>query len=317
MAVKNFRPAHGVWYWTTCLGATVVIGCGSSTPPPPPAQAPAATTTAAPAMPPSGPATPPGHSGPADPAAAMAAAHASAPAATPADPMTTTNPPGTVPASGHSSTGPTATPASGPTDPMAVAHNQASNTANPPGSVPGSGPVDPNAQMKAHAQAATTTNPTAQPASPPGHAQMPPGTPGAVPMATAENPGAPMPAVAGGNPGTGGQQQQFPPGSAEDSLAKFCMAMADSNLTEAAQFISPKAKGVLQQIREGTISDDKLDGMKDSFSLQGMQLRPSRPIGSGRTINLANAKSELLSFTLMKEDETYLLREFTIKKAPR
>ena len=93
--------------------------------------------------------------------------------------------------------------------------------------------------------------------------------------------------------------------------------MADSNLTDAAQYISPKAKGTLQQIREGTISDDKLDALKASFAPQELQLRPSRPVGGvGKTINLSN-KGELLSFTLYKEDDSYRLRDFSIKKAPR
>lgn len=92
--------------------------------------------------------------------------------------------------------------------------------------------------------------------------------------------------------------------------------MADSNLTEAAQYVSPKAKGILSQIRDGNLTTEKLDGLKDSFSLQGLTLKPSRPVGTGKTISLGNAKQETLSFTLMKEDDNYLLRDFKLTKSP-
>lgn len=91
--------------------------------------------------------------------------------------------------------------------------------------------------------------------------------------------------------------------------------MADSNLTEAAQYISPRAKGILAQIRDGSISEEKAESLKESFSPQGLTLRPTRPVsGIGKNISLANAKSEGLNFTLVKEEDVYLLREFKISK---
>ncbi|MEI8379109.1 MAG: hypothetical protein WCJ09_03205 [Planctomycetota bacterium] len=221
----------------------------------------------------------------------------------------------------HNSAGPTA-----PTTPATMPTNSHAGPTAPPAS----GPTDPAAAMRAtHAQSANTT-PPAQPGVPPGHAQNALGAPmPGAPMPGAPMPGAPMPGAPGaipggpgtapgnpgGGPGAGGQQ--FAAGSAEDSLSKFCLAMADSNLTEAAQYISPKAKGMLQQIREGTIPDDKLEGLKASFAPQGLSLRPTRPVGGGRTINLSNSKNELLSFTLFKEDDSYRVRDFSIKKATR
>jgi hypothetical protein len=93
--------------------------------------------------------------------------------------------------------------------------------------------------------------------------------------------------------------------------------MADSNLTEAAQYISPKAKGMLTQIRDGSLTDEKIESLKASFSLQGLQLKPTRSTGVGRTITLGNSKSETLTFTLVKEEDNYLLREFKVSKATR
>jgi len=131
--------------------------------------------------------------------------------------------------------------------------------------------------------------------------------------AGASAPGGPIPGAAGG---IAGAAQQFPEGSAEAALLKFCAAMADSNLTEAGEYISPKAKGMLAQIRDGSITDEKIDTLKESFELTGLTLKPSRQTGAGKSITLGNGKSELLSFTLMKEDDAYLLREFKISKQP-
>lgn len=133
------------------------------------------------------------------------------------------------------------------------------------------------------------------------------------------NPGAVAPGLGSGPAGgPGGAAPQFPPGSAEAALLKFCTAMAESNLTEAGQYVSPKAKGVLAQIRDGSITDEKIESLKESFSLQGLTLKPIRPVaGVGKTISLGNAKLETLSFTLMKEDDGYMLREFKVSKSSK
>ena len=136
---------------------------------------------------------------------------------------------------------------------------------------------------------------------------MPPGGLGA-------GPGAIPGAAPGGGGGLGGQS--FPAGSAEAAVAKFCAAMADSNLTEAGQYISPKAKGLLAQIRDGNITDEKIEGLKASF--KELTPKPSRPLGgAGKTLSLGNSNRESLSFTLMKEEDSYLLRELKITKIAR
>jgi hypothetical protein len=132
-----------------------------------------------------------------------------------------------------------------------------------------------------------------------------PGTPGG-PQNT---PGGPQ-----GGPGGGpnGQIPKFPEGSAEEALLKFCLAMADNNLTAAAEYISPKAKGLLAEIRDGNISDEKLESMKPSMALEGMKLNSSRQVGTEKRISLGNKQDEILSFSLFKESDVYKLREFKI-----
>ena len=96
---------------------------------------------------------------------------------------------------------------------------------------------------------------------------------------------------------------------------KFCTAMAEGNLTAAAEFVSPKAKSTLAQIRDGQLPDDKLDELKESFAVSGLKTKPSRNTGgSGKTINLGNEKGQTLSFVLSKEDDVFKLKEFTITK---
>ena len=91
--------------------------------------------------------------------------------------------------------------------------------------------------------------------------------------------------------------------------------MGEGNLTAAAEFISPKAKSTLAQIRDGQLPDDKLDELKGSFAVSGLKMKPSRNTGgSGKTINLGNEKGQTLSFTLSKEDDVYKIKEFTISK---
>ena len=180
-----------------------------------------------------------------------------------------------------------------PTSATAGAHNPMPN--------PAAGAVDPMPMPNgAHTAGATTTANTGQP----------------MPMPNGAHAGGAAAMTPGSAPG-GGAAPQFAAGSAEEVLLKFCTAMADSNLTDAGQYISPRAKGMLTQIRDGSMTDEKLDDLKASFSLQGLQLKPNRSTGVGRTITLGNSKSETLSFTLVKEDDAYKLREFKVSKSSR
>ena len=93
--------------------------------------------------------------------------------------------------------------------------------------------------------------------------------------------------------------------------------MSEGNLTGAAEYVSTKAKGMLAQIRDGSLPDEKLDNLKESFGLQGLKNKPSRNFGIGRTIILGNEKNENLTFTLVKEDDIYRLRDFKISAPKR
>jgi hypothetical protein len=336
-----------IWCGTIGLATSLVVGCGSSKPPAPPVAAPAANAPAgghmpmmasapgahgaAPGQAPmhgQAPANGHGSPMPGAPSSAQASptahgspssAHGAAPSSasmTPAQMMANSH--GQSPTSGHGApgampAGPTsATPAT-----MPAGHGQAGpGQPNGPATMPAGhgqgGPGSNTAQMPMPLPGGGHNQPGVAAAGGPGAAAGPGGGHGANPAAMAA-PGGLNPGGLG-IPGGAAGASQFAPGSAEEALAKFCVAMADSNLTEAGEYISPKAKGLLAQIRDGSISEEKTDALKESFAPQGLTKVPSRITGTGKTINLSNAKNELLSFTLMKEDDAYLLREFKVGK---
>jgi hypothetical protein len=336
-----------IWCGTIGLATSLVVGCGSSKPPAPPVAAPAAGAPAAGHMP-MMTSAPPAHG--AAPAHGQAPMHGQAPGGGHGTPM-----PG-APSSAHAAPGAHGAPSSAhaampgsasstPAQMMANSHGQApasghaaagSMAAGPTSATPANahqaGPGGPSpATMPAQGAPSSSTMPMPLPggghnqpggnaanmaagAAGPGAAAGPGGAHAGNPVAMAApgalNPGGP------GIPGGAGATSQFEPGSAEEALAKFCVAMADSNLTEAAEYISPKAKGLLAQIRDGSLSEEKTDELKESFVPEGLTKLKTRQTGVGKAINLSNAKHELLSFTLMREaDDAYFLREFKVSPA--
>ena len=200
--------------------------------------------------------------------------------------------------------------------PMPGAHGQA-----PPGANANPMPI-PMPMPGAHGQAPPGANANPMPMPMPQGGQNAPGQPGFQGAPGGQNgangqgnPGQFQgpPGQNSGGQGAGGKAPKFADGSAEDVLLKFCTAMADNNLTAAAEYISAKSKGILVQIRDGSITDEKLDSMKASFSLTGLQIHsPLHDGGGGKMMSLANSKNEILSFTLAKESGAYKLREFKI-----
>jgi len=202
----------------------------------------------------------------------------------------------------HAGAGTTPLAAGNLATPPAGAHAGAAGAAgaNPPLAGPGVAGNPAGAGAAAHAGAAGAN---------PGLAGNP-GAAGAIPGAGAVG----GPAGAPGS-GAGGGASQFQAGSAEDTLLKFCTAIAEGNLTAAGEHVSSKAKGELSKIREGDVSDARLEELQAAFELKGLQTRPSRNAsGSGKTINLGNAKGQVLGFVLSKEDDVFKLKEFTLSK---
>jgi hypothetical protein len=121
----------------------------------------------------------------------------------------------------------------------------------------------------------------------------------------------------GGPSGGGSQSGSYSPGSVDDTLFKFCTAMAEGDTAAAAEYIFPKVKGMAGQIREGELSDDKLEEITNALS-PITELQPSgNPTNTKRM--LRNKKNQVLSFVLKKdkEDDTFKITEFSISKPKR
>lgn len=118
--------------------------------------------------------------------------------------------------------------------------------------------------------------------------------------------------TSGGPGGAGGQARSFPAGSADDTLFKFCTAMADGDTAAASEFVSPKAKGTLSKLRDGELSDEKIEEITNAIAPVN-ELQPN-PNSNNTKRSLRNGKNQVLSFTLKKDEDTYKIVEFSVSK---
>ena len=124
-------------------------------------------------------------------------------------------------------------------------------------------------------------------------------------------PGGMMPGQPGG---AGGSGSTFPEGSIDDTLQRFCMALADGDTAAASEFVSPKATGMVGQIREGSLSEEKVEEISDAINPIS-DLQPNSKQKNNKRV-LRNKKNQVLSFTLKKDkdDDTYKITEFSVSK---
>ncbi len=119
-----------------------------------------------------------------------------------------------------------------------------------------------------------------------------------------------------GGPGTrggpGSQSNNFAPGSVDDTLARFCTALAEGDTAAASEFISAKAKALAGKLRDGELSDEQIEEITDAI-VPISELQPT----ANSTLTkrgLRNGKNQSISFTLKKEDDSYKITEFTVSK---
>ena len=126
-------------------------------------------------------------------------------------------------------------------------------------------------------------------------------------------PGQPGSALPGQPGGAGSPAGNLTPGSIEDTLYRFCVAIADGDTAAAAEYVSPKAKGLIGQIRDGELSEEKLEEITDAISpVTELQPNPSQTVTKR---SLRNRKNQVISFTVKKDkDEEYKITEFSISK---
>ena len=118
-----------------------------------------------------------------------------------------------------------------------------------------------------------------------------------------------MPGAPGG---AGGQGANFPPGSVDETLFKFCTAMADGDTAAASEYVSAKAKGLLAKLRDGELSDEKIEEITTAI-VPINELQPNQNQTNTKR-SLRNMRNQVLSFTLKKDDDTYKLMDFSVSK---
>jgi hypothetical protein len=117
-----------------------------------------------------------------------------------------------------------------------------------------------------------------------------------------------------GQPGSaGGQGKNFPPGSADEALFMFCTAMEEGDTAKASEYVSPKAKGILGDLRDGKLSDEKIEEITNLVSPVS-ELAPNGDQNSSTKRSLRNGKEQVMSFTLKKEKDVYRITDLTFKQ---
>lgn len=124
-------------------------------------------------------------------------------------------------------------------------------------------------------------------------------------------------------PGGGGaaaDPTKIPPGSPDEAVYNFCKAISDDNTATASDWISDSARGAADQLRDGTLSEEKIaDIVKfmTPFNVGG-DLKPVATRGD----NKANSRQlkrtstgQVMEFTLKKEKDAYRITEFKVSKA--
>jgi len=127
-------------------------------------------------------------------------------------------------------------------------------------------------------------------------------------------PGQPGGAMPGQPGGAGGSGSSFPIGSIDDTLQRFCTALADGDTAAAGECVSSKASGLVGQIRDGSLSEEKVEEITNAITPIN-ELQPNATQKNTKRV-LRNKKNQVLSFTLKKDkdDDTYKIVEFSVSK---
>lgn len=161
----------------------------------------------------------------------------------------------------------------------------------PPGGVPGAVAINPNAQAEA-ARAGAAAAPM---------------------LAGGQVAGAaPGGGFAGGS-GAGGvpQNPQSLAGTAEFSAESVVIQALKGDTSGLAEFISPKCKGPLGDIRDGKATEKQLEDLKKTFTgVKGVGMKTENGV---KVLTLRNADNSTITFRVKKEGEDYKVIEMTVK----
>lgn len=112
-----------------------------------------------------------------------------------------------------------------------------------------------------------------------------------------------------------GQVPSYDEGTPEYAVQKLVIQVAKGDLSGLDEVISARATGVLAQLREGEVPEDRLEKLKTQMAR--VKLLNRRSDGGTYNVFLQNDQSEVLHFTCRREGEDYLVKEFNVREAPR
>lgn len=132
-------------------------------------------------------------------------------------------------------------------------------------------------------------------------------------------PGAGFAGAAGGAGfagGAGGQSgtpttPQSPAGTAEFSAESVIVQLLKGDASNLAEFISPKCKGVLGDIRDGKATEKQIEDLKKQFT--GVKGVGSKNDNGAKVLTLRNADNTTITFRVKKEGEDFKVTEMTTK----
>ena len=118
---------------------------------------------------------------------------------------------------------------------------------------------------------------------------------------------------AGGVAGPSGTptSPQSPAGTAEFSAESIVIQALKGDTSALAEFISPKCKGVLGDIRDDKATEKQIDDLKKLFA--GIKGVGSKSENGAKVLTLRNADNSTITFRVKKESEEFRVIEMTVK----
>lgn len=106
------------------------------------------------------------------------------------------------------------------------------------------------------------------------------------------------------------QPPVFKPGSADEVVYNFCMAIADDNTATASDYVSSNAKGIAAQLRDGELAESKIEDLVSFFK---HEIKPTSERGDAKR-GLRNARNQTMTFSLKKEKDVYKITDLALTK---
>ena len=119
-----------------------------------------------------------------------------------------------------------------------------------------------------------------------------------------------------GAAGSGGTPQNptAQAGTAEYAAQKVALQLLSGDVSGLEEFISPKCKGLLGDVRDGKATDQQKEELKKLFA--GLQAAGKPRVESGaKVISVRNADGATITFKVKKEGESQKLIEMSVKQA--